>query len=112
MLAGGCRRLHEVIAHPGVHALLERDAADIDELIGPDVHVHRIVDWPGRGLSIVRPDGYVGFRSGDVRDEQVADWLSLIGGGPASAPPEASHSTRRPLVAAEAIEAPGRVGQR
>ena len=81
-VAGVPRQLHEVVAHPGIHVLLERDAVDVNELIGPWVHVHRIVDWPGSGVSIIRPDGYVGYRSARVDHHQIGSWLSRVGVGP------------------------------
>jgi len=81
-VAGVRRQLHEVVAHPGIHLLLECDADEVNELIGPYVHAHRILDWPGSGVSIVRPDGYVGYRSASVHHHQIASWLSLVGVDP------------------------------
>ena len=74
----GRARLHELIARPGVHVLLQRDAADV-QADGRLVHVHRLADVPGRGLLVVRPDGYVGFRSGAVDNAQLRRWLACIG---------------------------------
>jgi len=34
---------------------------------------------PGRGLVAVRPDGYVGFRSGTADVRQLTAWLTRIG---------------------------------
>jgi 2-polyprenyl-6-methoxyphenol hydroxylase-like FAD-dependent oxidoreductase len=51
-------RLHALLAQPGVHVLLQRDA---------------------RGLLAVRPDGYVGFRCGDADVGQLVAWLARIG---------------------------------
>ena len=79
-IAGSRRRLHELTAHPGVHVLLDRDATAPDNAwLGPLVSVHRIEDRPGVGLSIIRPDGYVGYRSASVDPDAVGSWLSLIG---------------------------------
>jgi 2-polyprenyl-6-methoxyphenol hydroxylase-like FAD-dependent oxidoreductase len=80
---GGNRvRLHELLARPGVHVLLDRDAARL-EILPPDplISIHRLTNVPGRGLTAVRPDGYVGFR-GQLADAcQLAAWLSLISPG-------------------------------
>jgi hypothetical protein len=73
-------RLHELTARPGVHVLLQRDAQAVhDRLLGPQVTVHRLSSWPGRGLVVVRPDGHVGFRSGRSDPEPLAAWLDLVG---------------------------------
>jgi 2-polyprenyl-6-methoxyphenol hydroxylase-like FAD-dependent oxidoreductase len=80
---GGRRvRLHELLARPGVHILLDRDADGLSALPGL-VHVHRLASAPGRGLTAVRPDGYIGFRSQAAEAGQLAAWLALIGAGPA-----------------------------
>ncbi len=78
---GGRRlRVHELTAQPGVHVLLERDARALDEaLLGPHVLVHRIGSWPGRGSLAVRPDGHVGFRSGESNPGELGAWLDLVG---------------------------------
>jgi 2-polyprenyl-6-methoxyphenol hydroxylase-like FAD-dependent oxidoreductase len=76
--AGRDIRLHDLTARPGVHVLLDRDAADVPA--GPLVHVHRLSSVPGRGLVAVRPDGYIGFRAAGTR--QLAAWLALIGAAP------------------------------
>lgn len=79
-LATGEIRLHEVIASPGVHLLLDRDAPNPKRLSGHHyVYTHRLLDRPGRGLLAVRPDGYVGLRTSDATSPGVARWLSLIG---------------------------------
>ncbi|SDJ86966.1 2-polyprenyl-6-methoxyphenol hydroxylase [Cryobacterium psychrotolerans] len=76
-------RLHELIAKPGVHILLQKDAAVIDTgLLGPMTHVHRLSDRPGRGVAVIRPDGYVGFRAADVDQDQLGAWLRLVGLAP------------------------------
>jgi hypothetical protein len=33
---------------------------------------------PGGGVTTVRPDGYIGFRSGTAEIRQLAAWLALI----------------------------------
>jgi hypothetical protein len=51
---------------------------------GPRVMVHRLTSAPGRGPVAVRPDGYVGVRSGIADGTQLRAWLDRIGaGGPA-----------------------------
>lgn len=72
--------LHEVVARPGVHVLVASGAAaPVGELAGPLVTVRRIASWPGRGLSVVRPDGHVGLRSAVVDTDALRGWLSLAG---------------------------------
>ena len=97
IVAGGRRQLHEVVAHPGIHVLLERDAVEHEDPNGPFVHLHRIQDWPGTGVSIVRPDGYVGFRSASVDPNQIASWLRLVGVRPTTSTDR--HETTRGLEA-------------
>jgi hypothetical protein len=73
-------RLHELLARPGVHILLDRDAAWAGDLVlGRFVHVHRLTGMQGRGLVTVRPDGYVGFRGGTAEARQLAAWLTQVG---------------------------------
>ena len=80
--AGRSIRLHELLARPGVHVLLDRDADRLDTLaLGPLVHMHRLTSRPGRGLITVRPDGYIGFRCEAAEEDQLAAWLSLAGVG-------------------------------
>jgi hypothetical protein len=77
---GRCVRLHELLARPGVHILLDRDAGWAGDLaLGRFVHVHRLTSVPGRGLVAVRPDGYVGFRGGTTEVHQLAAWLTRVG---------------------------------
>jgi hypothetical protein len=77
--AGRSIRLHELLARPGVHVLLDRDADLPGTLpLGPLVHRHRITSNPGRGLLTVRPDGYVGLRSRTAGPDQLTAWLNLI----------------------------------
>ena len=86
-VAGGRTRLHELLAHPGVHVLLDRDAGRLPEQASHRlVDVHRILDWAGTGVCVVRPDGYVGFRCAGFEPRQVADWLALVGAPPLSTP--------------------------
>jgi 2-polyprenyl-6-methoxyphenol hydroxylase-like FAD-dependent oxidoreductase len=83
--AGRSIRLHELLARPGVHVLLERDAElDGPPPDGPFVHTHRLASAPGRGLMTVRPDGYVGLRSPVADAGQLGDWLRLAGVRPAA----------------------------
>jgi 2-polyprenyl-6-methoxyphenol hydroxylase-like FAD-dependent oxidoreductase len=73
-------RLHDLLARPGVHVLLDRDAAWPGDLtLGRFVHVHRLTSVPGRGLVAVRPDGHVGFRGGTAEVRQLTAWLTRIG---------------------------------
>jgi FAD binding domain-containing protein/aromatic ring hydroxylase-like protein len=78
---GGRRvRLHALLAHPGAHVLLNRDADDIERLpLGPRVTIHRLASEPGTGMVAVRPDGYVGFRCQVADVDQLAAWLAGIG---------------------------------
>jgi hypothetical protein len=77
---GRSLRRHDLLARPGVHILLDRDAAWPGDLEPCRfVHVHRLTSAPGRGLVAVRPDGYVGFRSGTAGDRQLTAWLTRIG---------------------------------
>ena len=80
--AGRQARLHDLTAAPGVHLLLAREAGRIEEgLRGPRVTVHRVDDWPGTGVTAVRPDGHVGYRS--ARGAQgLAEWLEMVGANP------------------------------
>jgi len=73
-------RLHELLARPGVHVLLDRDADRLQNLApGRFVTVHRMTSVPGRGVTVVRPDGYIGFRSRTGETGQLAAWLALVG---------------------------------
>jgi hypothetical protein len=76
-------RLHALLARPGVHVLLYRDAARIEHLpLGPHVTVHRLASTPGAGLVAVRPDGHVGFRCRTAEVSQLRAWLARIGAVP------------------------------
>jgi 2-polyprenyl-6-methoxyphenol hydroxylase-like FAD-dependent oxidoreductase len=79
-VAGSPRRLHALLARPGVHLLLQRDAAPPPEAAtGPRVTVLRLANSPGRGLLTVRPDGHVGFRCGAADPDGLTRWLALVG---------------------------------
>lgn len=73
-------RLHRLLATPGVHVLLERDAPPV---LDTDAHswmtLHRVDSWIGGGLLAVRPDGHVGLRTPDVNDGALTRWLDLVG---------------------------------
>jgi hypothetical protein len=72
-------RLHELLARPGVHILLDRDADRLDGLApGRLVTVHRLTSVPGHGITVVRPDGYIGFRSRTAEASQLAAWLARV----------------------------------
>lgn len=76
---GRRRELHELLARPGVHLLLERDAPPAGGVaVPPGVAVHRLTDRPGRGALLVRPDGYVGLRSGTADPVEIGAWLARI----------------------------------
>ena len=72
-------RLHELLARPGVHVLLERGAELPRPPDSPLVHVHRLTSVPGRGLLAIRPDGYVGLRGQAADAGQLDAWLTLAG---------------------------------
>jgi len=78
--AGRLVRLHSLLARPGIHLLLYRDAADLErQALGPYVIVHRLTSEPGAGLVAVRPDGYVGFRCGIASAGPLSAWLARFG---------------------------------
>jgi 2-polyprenyl-6-methoxyphenol hydroxylase-like FAD-dependent oxidoreductase len=77
--AGRSARLHELLARPGVHVLVDRDEDGLAALPrGPFVHVHRLTG-AGHGLTAVRPDGYVGFQGRRAQVGQLATWLTDVG---------------------------------
>jgi 2-polyprenyl-6-methoxyphenol hydroxylase-like FAD-dependent oxidoreductase len=94
---GGRRvRLHSLLAQPGVHVLLHRDADCLEQLaLGPHVTVHRLTSTPGAGLVAVRPDGYVGFRCGIADGAQLRGWLARIGAGTPSDISDTTQPTQR-----------------
>jgi hypothetical protein len=75
-------RLHELLARPGVHILLDRDADRLEDLApGRFVTVHRLTSVPGRGVTVVRPDGYIGFCGRTAETGQLAAWLARVSAG-------------------------------
>ncbi len=76
--SGGRRvRLHELLARPGLHVLLERDAAGLETgTLGPLVDVHRLTSAPGRGMLAIRPDGYIGLRCRVAEAGPLLAWLA------------------------------------
>ena len=62
--------------------------------------VHRLTSAPGRGVTVVRPDGYIGFRSRTAEADQLAAWLARVSaaGGFAITPVRAGRgpASRRP----------------
>ena len=80
--AGRSIQLHALLARPGVHILLDRDADRLDTWPpGRLVSIHRLASVPGRGLTAVRPDGYIGFRGQTTEIRQLAAWLARLGAG-------------------------------
>ena len=80
--AGRTVRLHDLLARPGVHLLLDRDADPLGTLPPSRfVSIHRLASSPGRGLIAVRPDGYVGFCGQTLEINQLAAWLALLHAG-------------------------------
>jgi hypothetical protein len=79
MCGNECSSVHRLVERPGVHVLLQREAADPRlSRPGPYVHVHRLTDRAGGGVAAVRPDGYVGYRCGTV-DDRLPAWLARVG---------------------------------
>jgi 2-polyprenyl-6-methoxyphenol hydroxylase-like FAD-dependent oxidoreductase len=72
-------RLHGLLAAPGVHVLLHRDADHLEGLSIPHVTVHRLTNVPGTGVVAVRPDGHVGFRCAVADPGQLRRWLGRLG---------------------------------
>jgi hypothetical protein len=73
-------QLHELLAQPGVHVLLDRDTPVDDRLnLGPYVHLHRLSSTSGKGAVVVRPDGYVGMCSQTLEAPELQAWLARIG---------------------------------
>jgi 2-polyprenyl-6-methoxyphenol hydroxylase-like FAD-dependent oxidoreductase len=80
--AGRTIRLHDLIARPGLHLLLDRDAGPLGPLAPSRfVSIHRLTSSPGRGLIAVRPDGYIGFRCRTTDIGQLATWLGWLRAG-------------------------------
>ena len=77
-VAGERRRLHELLARPGVHVLLAAEATAPDKLRSAElVHVWRLEDRAGRGIVVLRPDGHIGLRSPTGSPSEVREWLEL-----------------------------------
>jgi 2-polyprenyl-6-methoxyphenol hydroxylase-like FAD-dependent oxidoreductase len=78
--SGGDRvRLHDLTATPHVHVLLDAGAPVAAHVLsGPHVAVHRL-DQPGRGATVVRPDGFVGLSTGVADEAELGAWLDLVG---------------------------------
>lgn len=83
---GGRRvRLHQVMAQPGFHVLLQGGAPEVrtappaGTAMGVALHVHRVESWAGGGLLAVRPDGYAGLRSSRGDAAHLWCWLRSIG---------------------------------
>jgi 2-polyprenyl-6-methoxyphenol hydroxylase-like FAD-dependent oxidoreductase len=71
---GSLTGLHDLTAAPGLHILLARDAEAVPAVAnGPWIRSHRIASWPGTGVAVVRPDGYVGLMGSA---DQVPAWLT------------------------------------
>jgi 2-polyprenyl-6-methoxyphenol hydroxylase-like FAD-dependent oxidoreductase len=79
--ASGMRvRLRALLARPGAHVILQRDAAALERHhLGAQVTIHRLTNMPGAGALIVRPDGYVGCRCQRADVGQAHAWLERIG---------------------------------
>jgi hypothetical protein len=85
VIADGRRTtLHQLIARPGIHLLLERDACPNPLGLPDTVHVHRLSGEAGSGLMVVRPDGYVGMCASSP-GAPLTVWLALAGAGPLGA---------------------------
>jgi hypothetical protein len=72
-------QMHELLATSGFDLLLEQGSPSPQ--VGVDhsvVRVHRIEDWKGAGVVIVRPDGYVGYRSAIADGDRIREWLAMI----------------------------------
>jgi hypothetical protein len=94
--AGRSIRLHDLLARPGVHILLDRDADRLGILpSGRLLNVHRLASVPGQGLITVRPDGYVGFRCQATDVRQVTAWLTRLGARQPEAPARPPITGRR-----------------
>jgi 2-polyprenyl-6-methoxyphenol hydroxylase-like FAD-dependent oxidoreductase len=95
--AGQTIRLHDLLARPGVHILLDRDADSLGILPASRfVSIHHLTSSPGRGLIAVRPDGYVGFRCQAAEIGQLATWLAMFRAGVAQGPASSDLSTYIP----------------
>jgi hypothetical protein len=77
MTAGGPVRLHALLATPGVHVIVGPEG-EVPAELGDRVTVHRLTDGSGAEALGVRPDGYVGFRSGVGDQAGLGRWLDLV----------------------------------
>jgi hypothetical protein len=60
----------------------DRDADQFENLAPARyVTVHRLTSVPGHGVTVVRPDGYIGFRGRAAEAGQVVAWLALVSAG-------------------------------
>ena len=74
-------RVHELLARPGMHLLLARDAAAPTlPTHAPNLHLHRLTGTPGVGAVVVRPDCYVGFTSRRSDGAGLRHWLDRFAG--------------------------------
>lgn len=81
-VGGRQRRLHDLLARAGMHVLLERSGPPLDPSeVDGRVHLWRVESWPGHGVTVVRPDGYVGYHHARPRPEDVTGWLAEMGAG-------------------------------
>ncbi|CAM5448382.1 putative aromatic compound monooxygenase YhjG [Streptomyces afghaniensis 772] [Streptomyces afghaniensis] len=88
-IGGDPQRLHQLLAGPGVHLLVQRDADPPPQAAtGAQVTVLRLANSPGRGLVAVRPDGHVGFQCGAADPVGLLRWLTLVGAAPSSPRPD------------------------
>ncbi len=77
---GQPRRVHDLLAGPGIHLLTHTDAPPLTETgFGPYVSVCTLDSTPGCGLLAVRPDGYVGLRCAYTDTAALGRWLALVG---------------------------------
>jgi 2-polyprenyl-6-methoxyphenol hydroxylase-like FAD-dependent oxidoreductase len=80
----GHARLHELLAHPGIHVLVDRDARlpldglPLEAPLRPDIQVYRRISSSGTGVVAVRPDGYVGFTGDGSPPDGLVSWLDLV----------------------------------
>ena len=89
LVDGHLTRLHDLLARPGVHILVDDTAEGPDpEALGPWVHMHHCASSGDRAL-VVRPDGYVGLQITSEGPAEIADWLARVG-VPTTPPPWAA----------------------
>jgi hypothetical protein len=72
-------QMHELLATAGFHLLLAQRSPSPAVAADPSVlKVHRVESWTGAGVIIVRPDGYVGYRSALADGNRIREWLAMI----------------------------------